>query len=81
MPPEDSTRKSRVRCFDRVVIVAAALLNPALAGGVVEGASALRAAGSAAYDLDADLLGMAPKTVEVSDRGRAAAVLLKTAAF
>ena len=61
---------------DRVVVVAAALLDPALAGGVVEGALARRAAGWAALDFDAELLGGAPKAVEVSDRGRAAAVLL-----
>jgi len=61
---------------DRVVVVAAALLDPALASGVVEGALAFRAAGSAALDLDAELLGGAPKAVEVSDLGRAATGLL-----
>ncbi len=38
---------------DCIVVAAPAFLNPALAGGVVEGASALRAAGSAAFDFDA----------------------------
>ena len=49
--------------MDCIVVVAAALLNPGLAGGVVEGAFALRAAGSAAFDLDAELLGGVPKAV------------------
>ncbi len=40
---------------DCIGVVAAALLNPALTGDMVEGALALRAPGSAAFDLDAEL--------------------------
>ncbi len=40
---------------DCIVVVAAALLNPALAGGVVEEALALQAAGLAAVDLDVEV--------------------------
>ena len=54
---------------DCTVVVAAALLNSALAGGVVEGALALRAADSAAFDLVAELLGGVSKAVDQSRRG------------
>ena len=60
---------------DCIVFVAATLLNPAFAGGVVEGNLALRAAGSASFDFDVELLGGAPKAIDVTDQGRAADVL------
>ena len=46
---------------DCIVVVAAALLNPALAGDVVEGALALRAAGSAALTLTRSCSAVFPK--------------------
>ena len=73
---EEEKKSPMLLDVDCIIVVAATLLNPAFAGGVVEGALALRAAGSTAYDLDAELFSGVLKAIEVSNQGRAAAVLL-----